>query len=127
MPVHAKVLAGMLALNVLSSAVPLLQGAEPRAMIGVVIPVLMLWGFLKGSEGVRSLLLFGAAISAVLGGVGLLIAVPLVATGGTLGMLALTNAALSVTVGLYMLWALRTHDVTEWMLNRSLGGALDDE
>ncbi len=127
MPLHAKVLAGLLTFNVVLSSVPLLEGAQTQPMVRLGIQVLMLLGFLKGSEGVRSLLLIGAGISVLFGGVGFLAAIPLLADAGGLGALTAANAALSLGVGLYMLWALRNPDVTEWMLNRSLGGALDDE
>jgi len=127
MPTHAKVLTGLLATNVLIGLVPLLSGAEGAPIVGVIIRALLLLGFLKGSEGVRSLLLIGAGVSVIFGAIGVIAGVTALATVGLLGMIALGVAGWSVLVGLYMLFALRDPAVTTWMLNRSLGGALDDD
>lgn len=126
MPLHAKILAGLLTINVLLGLYPLGEDANGQAIFSVVIRVLLLVGFLKGSEGVRTLLLIGAFLSMLIGGFGLVIALPLLSTAGFLGAVLVITSAYSVGVGLYMMWALRTEEVQHWMLNRSLGGQLDD-
>ncbi|MCA9708239.1 MAG: hypothetical protein KDK70_20470 [Myxococcales bacterium] len=126
MPLHAKILAGLLTFNFLLGLYPLLEGANGQAIASLVIRALLLLGFLKGSEGVRTLLLIGAFLSVILGGFGLMLALPLMGKAGSAGVLLVGMATYSTVVGVYMLWALRNAEVQHWMLNRSLGGQLDD-
>jgi len=126
MPTHAKILAGLLAFNVLIGLYPLTIAADGGAIFGLVIRVLLLLGFLKGSEGVRTLLLIGAGLSVIIGAVGLLLAIPTMSVSGALGMVVVVTSAYSVVVGIYMWWALKNAEVQQWMFKRSVGGSLDD-
>ena len=125
MPLHAKILTGCLAFNVFISLLEFALASPEASVMTLAIRVLLLLGFLKGSEGVRLLLQIGAFASVIIGAAVLVAAIPLLSLGG-LGMLVLLAAVLPMLVGFYMLWALRDPAVQAWMLNRSLGGALDD-
>jgi hypothetical protein len=127
MPIHAKILTALLSLNLLLSVVPIvLGGGGGMGYVVPIVQVLLLGGFLMGNEGVRALLMFGAGINLILG-----IAVTLIGLGGlsldpATGALAVGQGALQSVLGAYMLFALRNDAVQHWMLNRSLGGSLDD-
>jgi len=125
MPLHAKILTGCLAFNVFISLLEFALASPEASVMTLAIRVLLLLGFLKGSEGVRLLLQIGAFASVIIGAAVLVAAIPLLSLGG-LGMLVLLAAVLPMLIGFYMLWALRDPAVQAWMLNRSLGGALDD-
>lgn len=126
MPLHAKILAGLLAFNFLLGLYPLTQDAGGQAIFSLVIRGLLLLGFLKGSEGVRTLLIIGAFLGVLFGGFALVVSLPLMGAMGIGGVIVVAMAGYSVAVGVYMIWALRSHEVQQWMLNRSLGGNLDD-
>jgi len=126
-PTHAKVLSVLLALNVGLNVLPLLGPHTGQQYVTIAIAVLLLVGFLKGSEGARTLLLIGAGINVIFGAFGLIAALPAMSASGTAGLILVASGAYSLAVGLYMMWALRNQEVMQWMLNRSLGGALDDD
>lgn len=123
MPIHAKVLTAMLAINAALAIVPLMQSTDTMTIVRAVIPALLLYGFLRGSEGVRVLLLIGATLGLLFGGFALLSAAALLASGGY-GVLLLGTVVWAVIANGYMLYALRDIDVQHWMMRRSLG--LDD-
>jgi hypothetical protein len=123
MPFHAKVLTAMLVVNALLAVIPLAQSQDTMTIIRAVIPALLLYGFLRGSEGVRVLLLIGAFAGVVIGGFATINGIALL-SAGALGFLAFVLAVWSVLANGYMLYALRNADVEQWMLRRSLG--MDD-
>ena len=120
MPIHAKVLMAMLGVNAVLAIYPLTQAQDTMTIIRAVIPALLLYGFLRGSEGVRVLLLIGAFIGLIAGGFATLAAVAML-SAGALAFVALGIAAWGVLANAYMLFALRNADVEQWMLQRSLG------
>ncbi len=124
MPTPAKVLVGLLALNIALNLAEFALPASDPSYARLVVQVLLLIGFLRGSEGVRTILQLGAVVSVGLGCLVLAAALDLLTadvTGAVLGFFL----ALQIASGLYMLWALRHPNVQTWMLNRTLGGALD--
>ena len=127
MPTHAKVLSALLAINVALNVLPLLGPHTFQQYITLGVAALLLVGFLKGSEGARTLLLIGAGINIIFGAFGLVAALPAMSASGSAGMILAASGGYSLVVGLYMMWALRNQEVMQWMLNRSLGGMLDDE
>ncbi len=127
MPLHAKILTALLTLSLLLGLSEFaLGGMESGSVLGVVIRALLLVGFLKGNEGVRTLLLIGAGINVIFGGFGLVGALAVMAADSGLGMMVAASSGFTVAVGLYMLYALKNSEVQHWMLNRALDGALDE-
>ena len=127
MPLHARVLSVMLAINVALALVPLAFAFEVRALFNVAVAALMLFGFLRGSEGVRTLLMIGAAIGLFIGGFTLFVALAAgIASGGIAGLVIAAVGGWNAAAAAYMLWALRNEAVQKWMLERSLGMDLDD-
>jgi hypothetical protein len=120
MPFHARVVTVMLAVNAVLSIVPLTQSQDGMTIFRVVVAALLLYGFLRGSEGVRVLLLIGAFIG-LLGGVFTTLAAFAVISTGMLGILALALGVWAIAANAYLLFALRNIDVEQWMLRRSLG------
>ncbi len=126
-PLHAKVLAALLSLSLLLGISEfVLGGAESGSIFAVVIRALVLVGFLKGNEGIRTLLLIGAGLNVLLGGFGVVAALAVLAADAGLGMVLIASSGFTVAVGLYMLYALKNAEVQHWMLNRALDGALDE-
>ena len=125
MPVHAKVVTVMLAVNALLAIVPLTESQDTMTIIKAVIPALLLYGFLRGSEGVRVLLLIGAFLGLIGGAFGIVTSMALLSMGG-LAMVVFGAAIWSVLANGYLLYALRNIDVEHWMMRRSLGLGDDD-
>ena len=126
MPTHAKVLSVLLAINVGIAVLPLLGPHTFQQYISLGVAALLFIGFLKGSEGARTLLLIGAGINIIFGAFGIIAGLPAMSVSGSAGMILVASGGYSLVIGLYMMWALRNQEVMQWMLNRSLGGALDD-
>jgi hypothetical protein len=124
MPKKLLVLVVWLALGTLMQIVQAARGGDATAWVSPVVSILLIIGVLKGSEGARLWLMFGAIVGLVVGGLG---AVLLMALGKGLGIiLGIAIIALAAAPAAYMLWCLRQEDVQKWMFYRSLGKGAEE-
>ncbi len=124
MPLPAKFLAACLVINILISGIEFAVQSPEASYVTLIVRILLLIGFLKGSEGVRMLLQIGATFTVVAGVIVLLAVAPHISMTVP-GAIIAVAIGLPIIIGMYMLWALRHPAVQRWMLNRTLGGALD--
>jgi hypothetical protein len=124
LPKKLLVLVVWMTIGAIATVVQTLLGGMSSGWFSVAVSALLILGVLKGSEGVRMWLMFGAVVGIVVGGLG--VVVLLLAGKGVAVLAGLVLLALSVAPSAYMLWCLRQNDVQEWMLRRSLNLG-DDE
>jgi len=115
MPTKLKVLIGVLGVSI---ALALLS----QSWISAVLNVLILIGVLRGSEGVRTILI-GLGILGLFGNAFVfVVAAMAIATGGVLqGLVAVLAGLLGTAQCAFFIWCLRQRDVQFWMFHRSMG------
>ncbi len=97
------------------------RGLDGTGLVHVAFRVALALGFWRGSEGARLILLFFAVFGLLLNGL-------MLAGAGALASPFLAAVAIFglIICGAY-LWGLNDAEVQQWMLNKSLGGALGDD
>lgn len=89
--------------------------------VGIIIQGLLILGLLKGSEGVRMIVIIFATIGVFFGGIGIILAM------GTIGLTLLTAGLIvSTAANMFVLYALQAPEVKQWMFERSVGGRAAD-
>src|SRR5580704_3862283 len=121
MPTKLKVLLGVMAFGVLLNLAHGLMGSG-TSWASAALGALLAFGVLRGSEGVRTLLIGLAALGLLFGGLGFLGGLALAATGTLAGITILMASLINVGQNGYMIWCLRQQDVQHWMFNKSLTG-----
>lgn len=101
--------------------------SEFTVFVSPLVQLLLIVGLLKGSEGVRNLLMIGAFIGLSLSAMALLAGLGVMGRSAGVGGLVLFSGTLGVASNGFMLYALNDTAVQAWMLKRSMGGLLDDE
>jgi hypothetical protein len=119
MPAKLRVLVIVMGVGILLNIAQGLAGSGMGWVSGVVGAALIV-GVLRGSEGVRTLLIGLAALGLVFGAIGLALGVAVMALGALVGVLLVGGSAVSVGQNAFMIWCLRRPDVQQWMFNKSL-------
>ena len=115
MPNKLKALVGAMGLSIALNVVA-------QSWVSVVLGVLLLFGVLKGSEGVRNILMFLAVLSLLFGAFAMVTtSAMLLASGGLLGLVGLGGLGVSMAQNAFLLWCLSQQDVQMWMFQRSSG------
>ncbi len=116
MPTKLKVLVGLMGLSIALNI-------ASQSWISVIIGGLLLFGVLKGSEGVRNILMFFAVIGLLFGVFAMVTTgALLIASGGLAGIVARGGLGVSMDESAFLLWCLSQKDVQMWMFHRSSGG-----
>jgi hypothetical protein len=115
MPTKLKVLVGLLGLSILLAGVS-------SSWVSLVLNILLLIGVLRGSEGVRGLLI-GLAVLGLAGNafVFVIAAAALAQGSGLVGAVALGAGIIGTAQCVYFIWCLRQRDVQSWMFRRKMG------
>lgn len=116
MPGKLRVVVVLLGLNVTLGLISALGGSG-GAWLLVALYGALLWGILKGNEGVRGFLRVLVALGILwsacrLGFVTLIFA-------GTVPAVVYLSEGLGIALGAYIFWALGQKDVREWMFRKS--------
>jgi len=95
-------------------------GGGWTSLFFAAVKVALIIGVLKGSEGVRIIVMGLAALSMIYG-----IVLVIAALSMGLGMRVPVFGILSIAWPAYMIWCLRCRDVQEWMFSRTTAGQMD--
>lgn len=115
MPGKLKVLVGLMGLSIVLALIG-------QSWVSAIINILLLVGVLKGSEGVRNILMILAFIGLCFGAFALITSAALLLAAGPLGLIGLGGVAVSIAQNGFLLWCLTQQDVQAWMFHRSSGG-----
>lgn len=92
------------------------------AWLGGIFNCLMIYGAVRGREGMRTILIGLSVVSLVFGGLGLLFSLGVALSSFRLAyFLAVFVGGLGVLQSVYFIWCLKQSDVQSWMFKRSLG------
>ena len=118
MPLKLKILLALIAMNSVLAIVT-------QSWVTLTINVLLAIGIVRGSEGVRTLLIILALLGLAGNALMLFVALQAVAAVGldAFGVTIITTTAIGTAINGYFFWCLRQWDVQSWMFHRKMKGA----